>query len=160
MMGARLMSDKERAQAQLSEGLLTDLDFDSVYSSMETLAREDFEGRPAWKLHLVLKDAGVEQDAWYDVETGRQLGLRMEAQSPMGSVPITVVLQDYKEFSGISVPTRVVQNMTAMGMGLEQTMTIDSVTVNPADVPSFEPPAEVKALIERAAATPAAPGGQ
>jgi hypothetical protein len=151
MQGARLLTGKELEQARATERLLQGLDLDELYATMDTVGGEDFEGRPAWKLHLVTKEGALEQDAWYDVESGRQLGLSMQVESPMGRLPVTIIMADYKEFDGLTLPTRIVNRMTAMGTAIEQVTTIDTVSINPEALPSFDPPAEVKALQARAA---------
>ena len=66
----------------------------------------------------------------------------------MGDVPFEVFTGDYKTFGGVTMPTKITQKAA----GQEFSLTIQDVKINqtlPAD--RFDPPAEIKALLSKAA---------
>ncbi len=66
----------------------------------------------------------------------------------MGEVTVEVSVSDYKVFDGVKVPTRMVQRVA----GQEIVISFDNLKFNesmPAD--RFEPPAEIKALLNKPA---------
>jgi hypothetical protein len=70
------------------------------------------------------------------------------AVSPMGEVPVEVVVSEYKNFDGVLYPTR-----SKSKMGPQQLdITITGMSFDEAISPDlFELPAEVKALVNKAA---------
>jgi hypothetical protein len=60
----------------------------------------------------------------------------------MGQMPMTSVITEYKPFGGLMVPTVTRQRM----MGLEQVMTIASVSFDAVDPKTFELPPAIAAL--------------
>jgi hypothetical protein len=66
--------------------------------------------------------------------------------SPMGEVPTTTVLSDYKDFDGLLAATKTVQRI----MGVEQVITIAEVTNMELTDDVFALPEEIKALMEPA----------
>jgi hypothetical protein len=66
----------------------------------------------------------------------------------MGEAPVEMVASDYKNMGGVVVPTKMTEKLA----GQEITITLQDVKTNqtiPAD--RFEPPAEIKALLNKAA---------
>lgn len=133
---------------QLSE-LSNDAWFDSVFHAadrireMTTVARETFAQRPAFKIHVVFV-SGSEQFEYYDAETGLQIGLEGSRETPMGVLPTSTVLRDYKKFGALLQPTTLVQR----AMGIEQMFHITSCEYDVVPANAFELPAQVKALIK------------
>jgi hypothetical protein len=133
---------------QLSE-LGNDAWFDSVFHApdrvreMKTVSRETFSQRPAFKVHVAFV-GGTEQFEYYDAETGLQIGLEGSRETPMGVLPTSTVLRDYKKFGSLLQPTTLVQR----AMGIEQTFHITSCEYDVVPANAFELPAQVKALIK------------
>jgi len=73
----------------------------------------------------------------------------MLAVNQMGEIPVESSVADYKNFDGLLVPTRVTQKAG----GQEFTITIQNVRTN-VDLPAnrFEPPPEIKSLLNKAGA--------
>ncbi len=68
------------------------------------------------------------------------------AASPMGEISAEVTVSEYKNFGGVLMPTRSKQK--AGGQELE--VSVSNVGVNEALPPDiFNPPADVKALIDK-----------
>ena len=83
-------------------------------------------------------------DAFYDVETGLQVGTIRTQESPMGAIEATTVVSDYQDFGGILAPTRTVQSM----MGMEQIISVTTVEYDTVDPAVFELPDEIKAMMQ------------
>jgi hypothetical protein len=141
--GPRLLRDRERDEA------IADADFDAPLHlparvrSLTTIGRVDFDGRPAFKVHVVLA-SGVEQDEFFDVESGLQVGWEARRATPIGVVPTTAILRDYTKFGGLLQPTLLVQK----AMFLEQILRVASVEYDVVPANAFDVPPQVKALIQ------------
>ena len=79
-------------------------------------------------------------------------GMSMMAATPMGQIPVIIVMTDYKDFGDVKVPTKT----TTKVMGQTQLMTVDTVSWDPVDAKAFDLPTEIAAL-KQAPAAPAAP---
>ncbi len=143
MTGPMLKEGKELAQNKFDADFYSDLKAPERYASMKTLEKTTFEGRPCYKLSLVRKD-GVEDIEFYDAETGLKAGATITRETTMGAVTATHVLSDYKSFGGLLVPT----SMKQSAMGVEQVMKVTSVEFDNVPPSTFEPPAQIKALIK------------
>jgi len=66
-------------------------------------------------------------------------------ETATGTVEVTNLLSDYKEFGGQKIATRVTQQ----AMGQEQVIHINAVDYDVADSTTFQMPAAIKALTEK-----------
>ena len=124
-----------------------------LVKSMTTTAREQFDGRPAFKVHVVFV-SGQERDEFFDVERGFLLGIEGDSQTPMGVVPVKVMLRDYKPFGALTHPGRLVQS----AMGIEQHFVFETYEYNTVKPEAFDPPPIIRAMIKGDnAQAPAAP---
>jgi len=114
-----------------------------LVKSVTTTARVEFDGRPAFKAHVVFL-SGQERDEYFDADRGYLLGIEGPSQTPMGVVPVTVMLRDYKAFGAISYPTRLVQS----AMGIEQHFVFEQYEYNTVKPEAFDPPAIIRAIIK------------
>lgn len=144
MSGPSLLEGKQLEEKTFDADFFGDLDPGKRYSSMTTTARVDFDGRPCYKVALVRRDGGGEDIQFYDAATGLRAGATVTRESQMGTVNATVTEADYKKFGRILFPTRIVNSV----MGLQQVMTIESVTFDKVEPSVFEPPAPIKALLK------------
>ena len=140
-IGPRLLEGNELAEFKHSADFYDDLHDPAKFKSMTVVGRTTFEGQECIELKLV-KDSGFEYTEFYSVSTGLIVGGKLNASSQMGSVPVTSMLSDYKNFGGILMPTVTRQRM----MGLEQLTTILSVSFDPIDAKAFELPPAIAAL--------------
>jgi hypothetical protein len=86
----------------------------------------------------------------FDVATGLMSQMKTTQESQMGRMETTVNMLDYKDFGGMMMPTRTVTQV----MGQELTTTIKSVSTDAIAPTEFDPPAEIKALIQQQPAAP------
>ncbi len=143
MTGPMLKQGKELAEKQFDSDYYSDLKEPDRYTSLKTLEKTAFEGRPCYKVSLLRKD-GVEDIEYYDVETGLKAGASGTRETPMGAITATQILSDYKSFSGLLLPTTMKQS----AMGVEQVMKVTLVEFDNVPPSIFEPPAQIKALIK------------
>jgi hypothetical protein len=111
---------------------------------MTTVGRETFDGRPAYKLKVVFR-SGNDQIEYFDVETGLQIGSEASRTTPQGVIPTVNVYRNYKRFGPVLQATTFVQR----ALGFEQVVTISSCEYDTVPTTAFEPPAQVKALLNR-----------
>jgi len=143
MTGPMLTQGKELAEKKFDADFYSDLHEDGRYTSMKTVEKTTFEGRPCYKVSLVKKD-GAEDVDFYDVETGLKAGAVVTRESQMGPMTVTQVHSDYRKFGGMLLAT----TMKQTAMGVEQVLKITSIEFDNVEPSTFDPPAQIKALIK------------
>ena len=113
-------------------------------ASAETVEKTEMNGEACYKVKLVWK-SGRETFDCYSVASGLLIASIGKQDTPMGSVDVTNLLSDYKDFGGQKVATRLTQQV----MGQEQVLRINNVEYDAADPALFEMPAAIKALAEK-----------
>jgi hypothetical protein len=142
MTGPMLLEGQQLEDRRFDAEFLGELRREERYSSMSTLERTDFEGRPCYRVRLVRKTGG-EDIEFYDVESGLKAGSVTTRETPMGAVTVTTVEADYRRFGRLLHPTTV---RTDMGP-LRQVVTITSVEYDTVPASTFDLPPDVKALL-------------
>lgn len=141
--GPMVLKDKALEQAKAEADFYAPLHDESSYTSMETVEATKFEGKDCYKLKLVRKN-GHETIEFYDVKTALLNGTISTQESPMGSIPVTSVMGEYKDFGGVKSPTKI-----SLKFGpAEIVLTITSVEINKVADSAFELPAPIKALVK------------
>ena len=143
MTGPRVAEGKELQERKFDSDFYGDLHQEGRYASMTTVEKTTFEGRPCYKVSLVRKTGGEDID-FYDVQTGLKAGGLITRETPMGPMTVTQVHSDYKKFGDLLVPTTLKQT----AMGADQVMKITSIEFDNVAPSTFEPPAQIKALIK------------
>jgi len=116
---------------------------DEIHQSIETVERTTFEGSPAYKVRLITR-SGDEQFEYFSVDSGLLVGSVVTRVLPMGRVPTTTVLTDYRAFGDLLLPTRWRQR----AMGAEQVVTITRVEFDTVDISVFALPPRIRALVK------------
>lgn len=144
LAGPELLTGRQLAEAADDAWFDGPLHGPDHVRTAETLALDVFDGKPAYKLRVVLK-SGFEEFEYYDVASGLQIGSEAQRATPNGVVPTTNILRDYKPFGAVLQATTFVQR----ALGFEQVVTV--LTCDYDDVPegTFDAPAEVRALVSR-----------
>jgi hypothetical protein len=147
MLGPRIKSGAERAQALRGATFNESIRWREIYSSAETTGTETIDGEPCYKVLLTPKE-GNPVTTYFQKKSGLAVKSSTTAVSQMGDIPMEGVSGDYKTFGGVSIPTKVTQKFG----GQEISITVKDMKINQ-DLPAdrFEPPAEVKALMNKAA---------
>jgi hypothetical protein len=147
MMGARVKSGEEKAQAVRESTMNAPLVWRKLYSKAVTEGVEPVSGEDCYKV-VVTPAEGKPETMYFEKKSGLLVKVNTVAVNQMGEIPVDISVSDYRDFSGILTPTKTVQKAG----GQEFSITLQSVKVNeeiPAD--RFEPPAEVKALVDKSA---------
>jgi len=141
MMGTQLLEGRTLDELRRSSDFYKELDPGKVWRTAKVVGVSDFAGHPCYEI-AVEGDMG-DGSLFYGVDDGLARGMRMTVDSPMGKVPTTTRMVEYKPFDGLKLASKT----EIEAMGAVQTMTIDSVDFTPVDPKVFELPAEVKALV-------------
>lgn len=143
-IGPRLLDGRELHELQHSAEFYSELKDLSEFESATVLERTAFEGKDCYAVRLV-RPTGIEITEYYEVDSGLMAGSRMDSTSAMGSIPTISVVDGYKEFDGVRLPTRARQR----AMGVEWVLTIATVEHDSVPDEAFVPPAAIRALRER-----------
>lgn len=114
-----------------------------LIASVVTTSRTEFDGRPAFKAKVTYV-TGQTRDQYFDVESGLLLGSEGISATPMGKLPVTIVLRDYKLYGAIRQPSRMIQS----SMGLDQHFIVEAVELNSVKLDALEPPAVIRAIMK------------
>ena len=143
MSGPRLKEGQELAETKFEADFYSDLHEDGRYASMKTVEKTTFDGKPCYKISLVKKEGG-EDIEYFDVANGLKVGASTTRQTPMGPVAGTSTFSDYKKFGDLMVPTTMKQTQ----MGVDVVLKITAVEWDNVPDSTFDPPAQIKALIK------------
>ena len=113
-------------------------------ASAETVEKTEMNGEACYKVKLVWK-SGRETFDCYSVSTGLLIASVVKQETPMGTIEVTNLIGDYKDFGGQKVATRVAQQ----AMGQEQVMRFTAVEYETATDTTFAMPPSIKALTEK-----------
>jgi hypothetical protein len=143
LTGPTLLDGKQLEQKKFDADFYEDLKPSERFTSMTTVEKTTFEGRPVYKIRLVNKN-GDEDFEFYDVETGLKAGGITTRDSPMGAVQATLALTDYKKFGGLMHPS----TSKISVMNTQMVMSITTVEYDTVDASVFAIPAQIKALMK------------
>ena len=146
MQGPQLKKGEELADS-LREALFhKETEWRTVYKSAELTGVEDLDGKAVYKVILTPK-TGAPETQYYEKATGLMIRHQSVRKTAFGAIPVDVTVGGYrKECGSVTLPHSMMQSVA--GQKIE--MNVDSVECNnelPAD--AFQPPAEVKALINK-----------
>lgn len=141
-VGPRLLEGKELDELKHSADFYDELHDPAQYSSITVVGQSTFEGADCYEVKLV-RTTGFEYIEYFNVKTGLRAGLKMNATSQMGSIPVVQVDSDYKTFGGVLTATVTRQRM----MGLESAITITDVAFDAVDPRTFDLPPAIAALV-------------
>ena len=116
---------------------------EAQYKSMEVVGIEKYDSVDCYKLKLVRK-SGQESQEFFEVKTGLLRGVAATHATPLGDMPVTTTLTDYKEFEGVKMPTKIAQKLAAF----QQVMNLRTVEANCVPDSVFELPDPIKALVK------------
>jgi hypothetical protein len=142
--GPRLMQGGEAQQMADESQFDSSLRLPELITSVTTVEHTKLGGRDCIKVKVIWK-SGRETFDCYSGETGLLVGTMSTQQSAMGTVEAVTLYDEYREFDGVRMATRV----TVQAAGMEQILTIDEVSFNSVPDSALEPPAQIKALIDR-----------
>jgi hypothetical protein len=148
LLGPRVKSGVERAEAIREGNLNSTVNWRKLYPKVETAGVESIDGEDCYKV-IMTPAEGQPIIAYYQKKSGLQVKLTTVATTQMGDVPLELIASDYKNFGGILEPAKVTQKTGPQ----EFTITLERVEANPVIPPEkFALPAEVRKLVDKAEA--------
>lgn len=150
MRGPALMDAKQVEQIKRDGNFRKDLALSQDPGNAEVVGLFEFEGTPCWQVK-VDGVGGMPTSNFYARDTGLMRGISMSAATPMGDLPVILVMDDYRDFGDVKVSAR----STTKVMGQTQVMTIDSVAWNSVTDADFTLPAPIRTLVTASSAAPA-----
>ena len=153
IQGPRLPVGREADQLRAIHILYPELKPARIWKSMETVAVENIDGEPAYKLSLS-PHIGDSMHAWYAVASGKALKTSYVLFGPGGEIPMESHFKDYRDFGGILIPTLIVQKNPA-SPELQQTLRIVTVEHSPKpERDRLTPPQAILDLVDRGEGKP------
>ena len=140
-MGPMLVEGAALDQMKQQSDFHAELHPEKYIASRTTTGEAEYEGKKCWTV-AVKTHKGESYTECYDKSSGLLLAAIRKQSTPMGELETTTVFVEYKTFGGVKIPTLV----KASAMGLEQIITVDSVSTQPIPDSIFALPKEVKAL--------------
>jgi hypothetical protein len=142
LLGPRVKSGLERAEALREAKLNSTSDWRALYPKVETTGEETVNGEECYKVAMTPEE-GPTETMYLSKKTGLGMKLQATASTQMGDLPTEITFSDYKNFGGILSPAKVSQSVA----GQMITISIESIEPNP-DIPAnvMELPADVAAL--------------
>ena len=142
LQGPRVKQGEERAMILREATLRAPLYWRKLYKRVETVGAETVDGQSCYKVVLTPEE-GKPETQYFDKKSSLMIKMMMSTPSPMGEVPIEILLSDYKEESGLLRAHKQHHKL----LGQEFLITLSQVEYN-VDIPSdrFDLPADVKAL--------------
>lgn len=140
---AILQGEAEAAILQYAD-ILAEIDVKDEIESAQTVALEETDSGPSYKVDLVYKD-GFEESRWFNAESGLLVQTSESYETPMGNFNVTTKFSDYRDIDGVLVAFT---TETVSPYGTESS-TFDSVE-HPADitVDAIALPDEIASLLE------------
>ena len=138
MAGARLLEGPELEQVQGQAQFDANLKFDD-YPVMETVGRSEVDGQPCYQVRMVTPE-NAEALGCFSIADGYLIGINVTEPEP-----VVITFGDYRAYGALTLPSRTV----ITGGGQQMVLMVTNITHDPIDEAEFEPPAEVKALIDQ-----------
>jgi hypothetical protein len=148
LLGPRVKSGVERAEAIREGSMNSTLNWRKLYPKVQNAGIESIDGEDCYKV-IMTPAEGQPMIGYYQKKSGLQVKITTVSTTQMGDIPVELIASDYKDFGGIMEPAKVTQKAGPQ----EFTITLDSVEVNPAIPPDrFALPAEIRKLVDKAEA--------
>src|SRR5690606_25358813 len=111
--GLRKLEGKEAAQARWSSDPMLAANWNEYFDEAKTIGRSEDGDRSLVEVELSSKNDD-RLVLLFDEATHLPAGQAFEQQTPMGSLPIRITVDDYREIAGVKFPFRSVTDMQLM----------------------------------------------
>jgi hypothetical protein len=147
MLGPKIKTGMEKAQYVREATFNSQLHWRELNTKVETTGTEIIDGELCYKVVLTPTEAPPET-MYFQKKSGLAVKTVATVVSAMGEAPVEMSASDYKNWGGILSFTKITQKLA----GQEIVITIQDVKTNqPIPHDRFDPPAEIKALLSKAA---------
>jgi hypothetical protein len=141
LAGPRVLSGGELDVMRENANALASVRDASLFREMQTIDRTVSEGEPCYRVRLVWR-SGRESHDCYHADTGLLIETTQNVESPMGIMQVVATLSDYRDFSGVLLPTRTILSI----MGTQQVLSISTVEFEDIDTSVIAPPEVIRRL--------------
>ncbi|MBL4684833.1 MAG: hypothetical protein JKY37_09610 [Nannocystaceae bacterium] len=124
--GLRQLEGLEAEQVAWLSSLMLASDWKRYFTSAET-TKEIQDGDTTLYVVKLTSESGGEIELHLDKNSGMQTGLAFSQATPMGNIPITLKMQDYRDFEGVKLAYKQVTEMPLAVATLE----IKALKLNP-----------------------------
>jgi zinc protease len=146
MQGHRLAAGAERNLMLRMNDPQAAANWRKHYSGATTEAEEEIDGQVCYRVVATPKDGGKPEMSWFSKATGLVVKTKMTLISPMGEIPLEIVVSDYRKVGSLLMPHR---SMQSVGPQKIDNRVQEIVFNQKIDLASLTPPEEVKALIAK-----------
>lgn len=145
--GLRELRGLEAEQVAWLSSLMLAADWQRHFANAETVEEVEEDGAKLYIVKLTSED-GAEMNLKLDAKTGLQRGLAFEQATPMGSIPLKLKMEDYRDFEGMKLAYRQVTEIPLANATLE----IEKIELNPEISPArFQMPKSGAGTVSRPA---------
>ena len=141
IQGPRILEGKEFLQHREQEDVRAMGREPSFVLEAKSVVRTVLEGETCIKLELKWKSGRTSTECFSE-KTGLLVQVESVETTSMGDVPVTRIYAEYKTFSGVTVPTKVIERT----QGLEAIQHITDVVLEAIDDAKLAVPAQIQAL--------------
>lgn len=142
MQGPQVMEGAAAEQQRIMSNFYATLYRPEDIDAAAVIEKREFKGEEVYAVELTR--AGITSTEYFSVESGLLVGSVANLETPMGAVPTTSEATGYEEMGGVLTPTKSVMSM----MGMQQIITVESVSTEEFDTSVFDLPAEIAAMVE------------
>jgi|HubBroStandDraft_1064217.scaffolds.fasta_scaffold165352_2 hypothetical protein len=147
MLGPQIKKGMEKAQYLRESTFNSPLHWRELNSKVETVGTEMVDGELCYKVVLTPTEAPPET-MYFQKKSGLAVKTVATVVSSMGEAPVEMLASDYRTWGGVMAFSKITQKLA----GQEIVITIQDVKTNqPIPPDRFELPAEIKALLTKAA---------
>lgn len=144
MEGPRVMSGAEAVQAADDAAFESFFRPASLVASARSTGRAVMGGKECIRVEVKWK-SGRETIDCYGTQDGLLIGTVVQQAGPAGTAEVATLYGEYRTFGELRMPTR----MTLQLPGVEQVLSISSISFDAVPDSVFAPPPEIRALIRK-----------
>ncbi len=124
--GLRKLEGKEAEQHMWASSLQLAADWKRYFDEAKTVAERQDDGKKVYDVELTAKTGGKVKMT-FDAESGLQVGQTFDQVTPLGSMPISVKMEDYREIDGVKIAFKQVTDASIA----KATQSITKLELNP-----------------------------
>lgn len=123
--GLRKLEGAEAEQHMWASSLQLAADWERYFEKATTLEEREQDGAKVYDVELVAESGGKVKMT-FDAESGLQVAQTFAQVTPLGSLPVTVKMEDYREVDGVKIAFKQVTDANLM----KATQAIDKIEIN------------------------------
>lgn len=142
--GRRELGGLEAEQHTWASSLLLAADWKRYFDKAETIGKREKDGKTLYDVKLV-SASGAEVELAFDADSGLQEAQKFQQDTPLGKMPVSVEMQDYRDVDGLKLPFKQVTDASLA----KATQEIVSIEFNvPVDTAKFAMPTGGAPVVE------------